>query len=138
MLFHRLLSPTVNFTRDYVIILRTTDILFGRLGGMRFLPPTVAGRCFRWGAENTSANLHSKFARCTVTFRGLGPRRDGDSRRGGGTEEGRGGGRLFADPYRADASLTPAFRKNRGKKSVFELVEREMKFVPLVRARTNP
>lgn len=28
----------VNFIRDYVIILRTTDILFGRLGGMRFLP----------------------------------------------------------------------------------------------------
>lgn len=27
---------TVDFTRDYVIILRTTDILFGRLGGMHF------------------------------------------------------------------------------------------------------
>lgn len=64
-----------NFIRDYVIILRATDILFGRLGGIRFLP-TIPGRCFRWGMENTSANLHSKFARCTVTFRGLGPRRE--------------------------------------------------------------
>jgi len=27
---------TVDFTRDYVIILCTTDILFDRLGGMRF------------------------------------------------------------------------------------------------------
>lgn len=27
---------TADFTRDYVIILRTTDILFDRLGGMRF------------------------------------------------------------------------------------------------------
>lgn len=78
---------TADFTRDYVIILRTTDILFDRLGGMRFLS-TVSGRCFHWGTENTSANLHSKFARCTVTFRGLPPRRVGDrGERELGTEE---------------------------------------------------
>lgn len=93
-----------NFIRDYVIILRTTDILFGRLGGTRFLP-TVPGRCFRWGTENTSANLHSKFARCTVTFRGLRPRRAAAEE--GDFVGGQWGGRLFADPYRADISLTP-------------------------------
>jgi len=62
--------PTMYFTGDYVIIPRTTGILSGRLGGMHFLPTVLVARCFRWGTENTSANLHSKFARCTVTLRG--------------------------------------------------------------------
>lgn len=94
---------TMDFTSDYVIILRRTDILFDRLGGMRFLS-TVLGQCFRWGTENTSANLHSKFARCTVT-RVSRTSSAMKKSRGKGRDPGTEDGRLFADPYRT--SLTP-------------------------------
>lgn len=94
-----------------------------------FFLPTVPGRCFRWGMENTSANLHSKFARCTVTFRGLRPRR----------KRGRTAGWTvvcepvyFLDPPPPSSPHDVAYCSEsilRKKISIHELAERERKFI---------